>query len=63
MNFQLLMSRVGVPVLGISLVALAYRSYQLTTVEEAQGTIVRTIRALEESGQIVVSRGSDEYVE
>ena len=35
----------------------------LTTVEEAQGTIVRTIRALEESGQIVVSRGSDEYVE
>ena len=36
---------------------------KLTTVEEAQGTIVRTIRALEESGQIVVSRGSDEYVE
>ncbi len=36
---------------------------KLSTVEEAQGTIVRTIRALEESGQIVVSRGSDEYVE
>jgi flagellar motor switch protein FliG len=38
-------------------------SVKLSTVEEAQGTIVRTIRALEESGQIVVSRGSDEYVE
>jgi flagellar motor switch protein FliG len=38
-------------------------SVKLSTVEEAQGTIVRTIRALEESGQIVVSRGTDEYVE
>jgi flagellar motor switch protein FliG len=38
-------------------------SVKLSTVEEAQGTIVRTIRALEESGQIVVSRGNDEYVE
>ncbi len=38
-------------------------SVKLATVEEAQGTIVRTIRALEESGQIVVSRGTDEYVD
>ena len=38
-------------------------SVKLSTVEEAQGTIVRTIRALEESGQIVVSRGTDEYVD
>ena len=35
---------------------------RLKTVEEAQGAIVRTIRALEESGQVVVSRGTDEYV-
>jgi flagellar motor switch protein FliG len=35
---------------------------RLKTVEEAQAEIVRTIRALEESGQVVVSRGTDEYV-
>jgi flagellar motor switch protein FliG len=34
----------------------------MKTVEEAQAAIVRTIRALEESGQVVVSRGNDEYV-
>jgi flagellar motor switch protein FliG len=38
-------------------------SVKLSTVEEAQGVIVRSIRALEESGQIVVSRGTDEYVD
>jgi flagellar motor switch protein FliG len=35
---------------------------KMKTVEESQGSIVRVIRALEESGQIVVSRGTDEYV-
>jgi flagellar motor switch protein FliG len=36
---------------------------RLRTVEEAQGKIVRAIRALEESGQIVLSRGDrDEFV-
>lgn len=35
---------------------------RMKTVEEAQGGIVRVIRALEESGQVVVSRGTDEYV-
>ena len=35
---------------------------KMKTVEEAQGAIVRVIRALEESGQVVVSRGNDEYV-
>jgi flagellar motor switch protein FliG len=35
---------------------------KMKTVEESQGAIVRVIRALEESGQIVVSRGTDEYV-
>lgn len=35
---------------------------RMTNVEEAQGSIVRVIRALEESGQIVVSRGNDEFV-
>ena len=35
---------------------------KMKTVEEAQGGIVRVIRALEESGQVVVSRGNDEYV-
>jgi flagellar motor switch protein FliG len=34
----------------------------MKTVEEAQATIMRAIRALEESGQVVVSRGNDEYV-
>ena len=36
---------------------------RMKTVEEAQGAIVRSIRALEESGQIVVSRGSEEFVD
>ena len=35
---------------------------KMKTVEEAQGAIVRVIRALEESGQVVVTRGADEYV-
>jgi flagellar motor switch protein FliG len=36
---------------------------RLSTVEEAQATIIATIRALEESGQILLSRGDrDEYV-
>jgi len=35
---------------------------RMTAVEEAQGAIVRVIRALEESGQIVVSRSADEFV-
>lgn len=35
---------------------------KLKTVEEAQVTIVRVIRALEESGQIVLARGGDEMV-
>lgn len=36
---------------------------RLKTVEEAQGAVVRVIRALEEAGQIVVARaGADEFV-
>jgi flagellar motor switch protein FliG len=37
---------------------------RLKSVEEAQGDIVRVIRALEESGQIVITRGAggDEYI-
>jgi flagellar motor switch protein FliG len=35
---------------------------RMKTVEESQGAIVRVIRALEESGQIVITRGADEYV-
>jgi flagellar motor switch protein FliG len=36
---------------------------RLTTVEEAQATIISTIRSLEESGQILLTRGDrDEYV-
>ena len=35
---------------------------KMKTVEEMQGAIVRVIRALEESGQVVVTRGTDEYV-
>jgi flagellar motor switch protein FliG len=35
---------------------------KMKTVEESQGAIVRVIRALEESGQVVVTRGADEYV-
>jgi flagellar motor switch protein FliG len=36
---------------------------RLKQVEEAQGAIVRIIRALEESGQLVLSRNSDEFVD
>jgi flagellar motor switch protein FliG len=36
---------------------------RIKTVEEAQGGIVRVIRALEESGQLVLSRSADEFVE
>lgn len=35
---------------------------KLKTVEEAQASVVRVIRSLEESGDIVMSRGSDELV-
>lgn len=40
MNFQLLLSRVGVPVLGIALVALAYHSYGWPGVAGAAGLLV-----------------------
>ncbi len=36
---------------------------RLKSVEEAQGGIVRVIRSLEESGQLVLNRGTDEFVE
>ena len=36
---------------------------RLKSVEEAQGGIVRVIRALEESGQLVLNRSADEFVE
>jgi flagellar motor switch protein FliG len=36
---------------------------RLKTVEEAQGAIVRVIRSLEESSQLVLSRSADEFVE
>ncbi|HEY9556594.1 MAG TPA: flagellar motor switch protein FliG [Acidimicrobiales bacterium] len=36
---------------------------RLKSVEEAQGGIVRIIRALEESGQLVLNRSADEFVE
>ena len=35
---------------------------RIKTVEEAQGAIVRVIRALEEAGQLVLARGADEFV-
>jgi flagellar motor switch protein FliG len=35
---------------------------RLKTVEEAQAGVVRVIRALEEAGQIVVMRGTDEFI-
>ena len=38
-------------------------SVRLKMVEEAQGGIVRVIRALEESGEVTVSRSNDEFVE
>jgi flagellar motor switch protein FliG len=36
---------------------------RLKSVEESQGGIVRVIRALEESGQLVLNRSADEFVE
>jgi flagellar motor switch protein FliG len=36
---------------------------RLKQVEEAQGNIVKAIRRLEEAGQIVVSRGGEEFVD
>jgi flagellar motor switch protein FliG len=36
---------------------------RLKAVEEAQGAVVRVIRALEEAGQIVLSRSGDEFVD
>jgi len=36
---------------------------RLKSVEESQGGIVRVIRALEESGQLVLSRSADEFVD
>jgi flagellar motor switch protein FliG len=36
---------------------------RIKNVEEAQGAIVRVIRALEESGQLVLSRGADEFID
>ena len=35
---------------------------RIKAVEEAQAAVVRIIRALEEAGQIVLTRGADEYV-
>ena len=35
---------------------------RLKTVEDAQGSIVRIVRALEESGQLVLARSNDEFV-
>jgi flagellar motor switch protein FliG len=36
---------------------------RLKAVEEAQGAVVRVIRALEEAGQIVLSRSGDEFID
>ena len=36
---------------------------RLKTVEDAQGAIVRIVRALEESGQLVLARSNDEFVD
>ena len=36
---------------------------RLKTVEDAQGSVVRIVRALEESGQIVLARSNDEFVD
>ncbi len=36
---------------------------RLAVVEEAQSEVVRAIRALEETGEIVISRGSEEFVQ
>lgn len=38
-------------------------SVRMKVVEEAQGAVVRVIRALEESGQITVTRSGEEFVE
>lgn len=38
-------------------------SIRMQVVEEAQGEVVKAIRVLEESGEIVVSRGSEEFVD
>ena len=35
---------------------------RMKSVEEAQAGVVRIIRSLEESGQLVLSRGGDEFV-
>lgn len=36
---------------------------RLKTVEDAQGSVVRIVRALEESGQLVLARSNDEFVD
>jgi flagellar motor switch protein FliG len=36
---------------------------RIKTVEEAQANIVRVVRSLEEAGQIVLSRGGDEFID
>ena len=36
---------------------------RLSDVEDARDKVVKVIRALEEAGQIVVSRGADEFVD
>ena len=42
---------------------VALGAVRLTAVEEAQGAIVRVIRELEEAGEIVLVRSSEEFVE
>lgn len=42
---------------------VALGAVRLSAVEEAQGAVVRIIRELEESGEIVLVRSSEEYVE
>ena len=41
----------------------ALGAVRVARVEEAQGIVVRAIRALEDSGQVVLSRSADEFVE
>lgn len=36
---------------------------RLKTVEDAQGAVVRIVRALEESGQLVLARSNDEFID
>ena len=38
-------------------------SVRLSAVEEAQGAVVRVIRELEESGDILLVRSSEEFIE